>query len=208
MQDVDAGRTSTHVISRSSCARAATRIVSSPDPTLCAGIEGWERDYQTDGLGIRLCVTILLKMTQVKTAKKHLPDQSEQCAVMTAVEKRIERNAGFLPDKVPPNYFEDDSDDAEDDFEDLLCALNEVKDLVRKSREQKQSLNEKLKGLSHEIHIESTRSILLTQNVKKLGLKVDELTNVVKNDSSKTMRDQLDNLSREWEIISKSFKVR
>ena len=93
--------------------------------------------------------------------------------------------------------------DTEDDFKDILGALNEVKDLRKKLSEQNQSFNEELKGLSQAVRIESARNESLTQlNVEKLGHKVDELTKVVKNDSLKTMRDQLDNLYTEWKVIA------
>ena len=120
--------------------------------------------------------------------------------VMTAVEKKFMRDEEFLR---PLKYFEDDSDDTEDDFEDLLSALNEVKDLRKELSQQNQSFNEELKSLSQAIRIESARSESLTQNVENLGHKVDELTKVVKSDSLKTMRDQLDNLSTEWKVIAK-----
>ena len=89
---------------------------------------------------------------------------------------------GLSPDRVP-------QDDSEDKFDALLSALNhDLENLVKK--------------------IEGANAIARGKIVEKLGRKVDELTAAVhvKKDSLQTMRDHLDNLSREWESISKIFK--
>ena len=132
---------------------------------------------------------------------------SEQKLIMA--EGRGVNNEGVLPNRELPEDFEDDSEDMEDDdFEDLsLSALNEVEDMVRKISERGQSLNEKLDDISEKVRIECARSESLAQGVERLGHEVDELRKVVKNDSNfKMMRDEVDKLCREWEVISKSFK--
>ena len=71
---------------------------------------------------------------------------------------------GLSPDRVP-------QDDSEDEFDALLSALNhDLENLVKKSREQTQSLEEKLESLSQEVRIESARSESLTQKLcRKVG---------------------------------------
>ena len=131
---------------------------------------------------------------------------SEQNLIMA--EGRGVNNEGVLPNRELPEDFEDDSEDMEDDdFEDLLIALNEVEDMVRKLSEQGQSFDKKLDDISEKVRIECARSESLAQGVERLGHKVDELTKVVKNDSNfKMMRADVDKLWREWEVVSKSFK--